>query len=200
MKLMMSPPSPFVRKVRILIREANLAGRVTEVPVQTTPLASDPRILAANPTGRIPVLVRDDGPALYDSRVITRYLDHIARAGLYPEPRLWEVLTLEATADAICDSAVLITYEGRLRPEAQQSRDWTDAHWTKIARALDTLETRWMSHLFGPLDMGQIALASALSYLDLRHDARGWRQGHPALDAWHARFAQRPSMTDTAPA
>ena len=49
-----------------------------------------------------------------------------------------------------------------------------------------------MSHLAGPLDMSHIATGCVLGYLDLRHDARGWRKGRPALDAWYARiFAAR---------
>ena len=56
-----------------------------------------------------------------------------------------------------------------------------------------------MSHLAAPLDIGQIAVACALGYLDFRHDDRGWRTGRPALAAWAARFAERPSMQDTLP-
>ena len=57
-----------------------------------------------------------------------------------------------------------------------------------------------MSHLAGPLDMSHIALGCALGYLDFRHDARGWRVGHPALEAWYAKMAARDSMMRTAPA
>ena len=56
-----------------------------------------------------------------------------------------------------------------------------------------------MSHLAGPLDAGQIAVGCALGYLDLRHDARSWRAGRPALAAWEARFAERPAMQATRP-
>ncbi len=198
MQLLMSPASPFVRKVRVLLREADLLEQVTEVDVQTTPYEPDQAVKAANPTGKIPVLIRDDGPALYDSRVITRFLDQIAGADLYPAAGLWEILTLEATADAMMDAAVLITYEGRYRPESQQSPDWMDAQWGKITRAVSTVETRWMSHLAGPLHMGQVGMGCALAYLDLRHDARGWRDGNPALAAWHKEFMSRPSMIQTA--
>lgn len=200
MQLLMSPASPFVRKVRVLIREANLLDAVTEVDVATTPMASDPKVVAANPTGKIPALVRGDGPAIYDSRVITRFLDDFAKSGLYPDTRLWEVLTLEATADAIMEAAVLMTYEGRLRPQEQQSPDWIEAQWGKAHRAITAIDERWMSHLGGPLNMAQIAVACALSYIDLRHDARNWRNGHVALADWHAKFMQRPSMQATAPA
>jgi glutathione S-transferase len=199
MQLVSSPLSPFVRKVRALLHETGLADRVSEIPVTTSPLDTAPEVISANPLGRIPVLLRDDGAALYDSRVICRYLDAQAGAGLYPEARLWDVLTLEATADGIMDSCVLMIYETRLRAEGARSEPWFEAQWAKIARALDALEARWISHLAGPLDMGQIALACALGYIDFRFDARGWRTGHPALAAWHEGIAARDSMARTAP-
>jgi glutathione S-transferase len=200
MHLISSPLSPFVRKVRVALIETGLAGQVEEVRLATTPLDTDPQAAAANPLGKIPALIRDDGAALYDSRVITRYLDDLAGGGLYPQARLWEVLTLEATAEGIMDAAVLMTYEGRFRPEDLQYALWVEAQWAKIARALGAVEARWMSHLAGPFDMSHIAMGCALGYLDFRHDARGWRQDHPALAAWYATFAARDSMVATAPA
>lgn len=199
MQLLMSPASPFVRKVRVLLREAGLMDQVQEVSVATTPLESDPAILAANPTGKIPALMRADGPAIYDSRVITRFLDDVAGANLYPESRIWELLTLEATADAIMDAAVLMAYEVRFRDEDMQSAAWLDAQWGKVSRAVAAIDSRWMSHLTGPLNIGQIAVGCALSYLDLRHDARNWRAGNTALTAWYTDWAQRDSMVETAP-
>jgi glutathione S-transferase len=56
-----------------------------------------------------------------------------------------------------------------------------------------------MSHLSGPLDMGQIAVACALAYVDFRHDARGWRQGNDSLASWFKEFESRPSMQSTVP-
>lgn len=197
MKLMMSPASPFVRKVRVLLREADLLDTVEEVEVSTTPLASAPQAVAANPTGKIPSLLRSDGPAIYDSRVITRYLDDHANAGFYPQQRIWEVLTLEATADAIMEAAVAMTYEVRLRPEGEQSPAWIEAQWGKISRTILAIEERWLSHLGGPLDASHIAVACALSYVDLRHDERGWRTLAPSLAKWHAAFEARDSMVAT---
>ncbi|MDG1118573.1 MAG: glutathione S-transferase [Flavimaricola sp.] len=199
MKLLMSPPSPFVRKVRVVIRETGQLDAIEEVAVTTSALDTDPGLMAANPLGKIPALIREDGPAIYDSRVITRYLDARVGAGLYPDARLWEILTLEATADGIMEAGVLMVYEGRLRPEAQQSPEWVEAQWGKLSRSLDAVNARWMSHLAGPLNMGQIAIGCALGYLDLRHDARGWREGRDALAAWFADFSQREAMIDTRP-
>ena len=200
MQLISSQASPFARKVRVLLHETGQWDAVEEVEAGTTPINTPDHVRAANPTGKIPALIRPDGPALHDSRVITRYLDARADSNFYPEARIWEVLTLESMADAIMDAAVLITYEGRLRPPEQQFPDWLDAQWGKIRAALDVINARWMSHLAGPTDMSHIAVGCALSYLDLRHDARGWRTGVDALAAWQAAFDKRDSMAATAPA
>ncbi|WP_309665580.1 glutathione S-transferase [Tabrizicola sp.] len=200
MHLYYAPASPFVRKVMVLLHEAGATDQVTLIPASGNPLDPGTMPLDRNPLGKIPALERDDGPALYDSRVICRYLDDRLGAGLYPAaPRLWEVLTLEATADGIADAAVLMRYEGFVRPEPFRSSDWMEGQWAKIDRALSTLEQRWLSHLNGPINMGQIALAAALGYLDFRHQSRPWRAGRPGLDDWASHFALRPSMMTTAP-
>lgn len=200
MDLLISHASPFVRKTRVALRELNLQDTVSEVEVTASVVHQvTEALIAANPVGKIPVLRRSDGPAIYDSRVITRFLNDHAAGNLYPESRLWEVLTLEATAEGIMDAAVLMTYELRFRPEEKVSQDWLDGQWRKVVRALEAIESRWLSHLAGPLDMAQIALGCALGYLDLRHDARNWRALTPQLAAWEASFSERPAMVDTRP-
>lgn len=199
MKLLSADASPFARKVRVLLHEVNLTDDVEIISAATTPLNPDAGVAAANPMGKIPTLIRSDAPALYDSRVITRFLDDHAMSGLYPAARLWDTLTLEATADGIMDAAVSMTYEKRLRPPEHQSEDWLDAQWKKVATAAAVVNERWMSHLSGPMDMSHIAIACALAYLDFRHDDRGWRKGNDALDDWFAVFAERDSMKATAP-
>ncbi|WP_179381530.1 glutathione S-transferase [Jannaschia marina] len=198
MQLLSSPASPFVRKCRVVLIETG-QDDVEVRDVTASPMGGDAALNAANPSGKIPVLLREDGPALYDSRVITRFLDDRAGTRLYPADRLWDVLSLEANADAIMEAAVAITYEKRLRPEALWWSDWFEAQWTKIARSLDALEARSMPLLEGPLNAGQIAVGCALGYLDLRHDDRGWRDGRDTLAAWEARFAERPAMVATRP-
>ena len=200
MKLYHAPASPFVRKVMVLLHEAGAVDRVTLVPASGTPLDPGTMPVDRNPLGKIPALERPDGPTLYDSRVITRYLDDRLGAGLYPPPpRLWDTLVLEATGDGIAEAALLMRYELTVRPEGTRSPDWAEGQWRKIDRALSAVEDRWPSHLTGPLDMGQIALGCALGYLDLRHSDRDWQRGHPTLAAWWTRFAARPAMIATAP-
>ena len=197
MKLIMAEASPFARKVRVLLRETNKLKDVEEISIATSPFQVNEQAKAANPTGRIPSLTRADGPALYDSRVITRYLDAKAASGMYPEARLWDVLTVEATGDSMMDSAVSISYELRLRPQEKVSSEWTDAQWSKVMSGCDALQSQWMDLLNGPLTMAHISIACALGYLDLRHGARNWRQGHDALAAWFADFSKRPSFLET---
>jgi glutathione S-transferase len=200
MRLYYSATSPYVRKVMVLLTESGHLESVELVPASGTPVDPGTTPLAHNPLGKVPVLERPDGASIYDSRVITRYLDATFGTRLYPEgPRLWETLTLEATADGILDAAILMVYEWRVRPEDVRYQPWVEGQWSKITRALDTLESRWMSHLHGPLDMGQISVACALGYLDFRHGARNWREGRPSLAAWYSSFAERESLKTTMP-
>jgi len=199
MQLLGNPASPYVRKVRVVLEETGQADEVERIDVATSPIKSAPEVTAAHATKKIPALIRPDGCTLYDSRVITRFFDARAGGTLYRENRVWEVLTLEATGDGILDAAVLMVYESRCRPEDKQDHGWVDAQWGKIDNALSALEARWMSHLSGPLDAGQIAVGCALGYLDFRHPGREWRKGHGALDDWFAVFSQRAAMTATAP-
>ncbi len=200
MRLFYSPTSPYVRKIMVLLHETGMLERVERVSVGGTPVDTGTLPLALNPLGKIPALERPDGPAIYDSRVICRYLDDLAGGKLYPAgPRLWDTLTLEATADGMLDAAILMVYETRVRPEEKRFEPWVEGQWGKIDRALDALESRWIAQLTGPLDMGQVAVGCALDYLDFRHGGRAWRSTRPDLAAWHARFADRPSMVATVP-
>ncbi len=200
MKLYHSPASPYVRKVMVLLHEMGKADAVELAGVATTALASDVSLMAANPLARLPALERPDGVTLYDSRVITAYLDDLFAGGMYPkDSRRWETLTLEATGDGIMDSAVSMVYEVRLRDPEQVSQAWIEAQWGKVSRGLDALDTLWMSHLSGPIGMGHVSVACVLGYLDFRHEERNWRQGRASLSAWYDVFAGRQSMVATRP-
>lgn len=200
MRLFHSPTSPYVRKVMVLLHET---GQVNDVQIVTgsgNPIHAGAAPLDMNPLGKVPALEREDGPALYDSRVICRFLDDRAKSGLYPaDERQWDTLVLEATADGILDATLLMIYESRLRPAEIRFAPWVEGQWAKVDRALDLLESRWIGHLQGALDMGQIALGCALGYLDFRHSDRDWRRDRPHLTAWEAGFAQRPAMQATRP-
>jgi glutathione S-transferase len=157
-------------------------------------------LLAANPLGKIPTLVRDEGAPLYDSRVICEWLDALAgEDGLIPaagESR-WAVRHAEAHADGILDLTVSTVME-RARPEGERSPA-SMARWReKIERAVTAMDAV-RGALPERFTLGHIALAVSLSYLDLRLPDFDWRAAHPALAEWHECVAERASMQETAP-
>ncbi len=201
MRLFYAPTSPYVRKVMVALIETGQRDDVELVPVAISPTKPGDQVPDANPLGKIPCLIRDNGKPIYDSRVICRYLDTLHNGEkLYPEATLWDTLTLESLSDGINDAAVSMAYERLLRPEEIQFQDWIEAQWVKINRALDSLENSWMAHLKGVPDMACHAVCASLGYLDLRHSDRGWRDTHPELAIWEAAYVQRPAMQSTIPA
>ena len=199
MKLIYSGLSPFARKVSVVLRETGLIDDTTLVEVSTTPVNSADAAVAANPSGKIPSLVLEDGSSVYDSRIICRYLNDRAGTDLYPNDAIWKILTLEATADAIMDASVLMTYERRIRPEDMVYEPWVEAQWTKAERSINAVAADWGGFLEGPLNIGQIGIACALGYVDFRHADRDWRSANPALAEWFAAFSTRPAMEATRP-
>ena len=200
MKLFDSRTSPYCRKVMILAHEAGKVDTLDLAYVAGNAVSPGTMPVAVNPLGKIPCLVREDGPALYDSRVICAYLDDLWGLGLYRSGAArWDVLTLEATADGMLDAALLWVYEHRLRAEDARHEGWVEGQLGKINRGLDALEGRWIAALHGPLSMGHVAVGAMLGYLDFRGQVGDWREGRPQLAAWYAGFATRPSMMATVP-
>lgn len=199
MILCFSPASPFVRKVRI---GAAVLGLDRAIELRDADLNSDADpIRTQNPLGKIPVLVREDGDALYDSRVILEYLDHLAGGGKIlprePDAR-FEALRLQALCDGALDASVLIVYESRYRPPELRVEAWVERQRGKVARALAALEQAPPAVRAVPT-VGEIALACLLGYGDLRFDGR-WRENHPALVQWLDRFsAAVPAFAATQP-
>jgi glutathione S-transferase len=193
-----SPLSPFGRKVRMAISRLGLWNRIEMV--KADPLDPDDVLRRDNPLGKIPVLITDDGKAVYDSRVILEYLDHAAGGGrLIPAtwPARVETLTLQAMADGVMDACILIVYEGRHRPEALHHPPWLDYQRGKVVRGL----TAFAKQPADParFDVGTIAAASMLGYLDLRKQV-DWRPEFPTLVAWLDEFrAEHPEFDATAP-
>lgn len=184
-----SPASPFGRKVKLAAAILGLYDQITSQDADTV----DPTdtLRQQNPLGKIPVLITEEDVALYDSRVIVEYLDHRAGGGkIFPQgASRFEVLTLHALADGIMDASILQTYEKRFRPEELRHQPWLDRQAEKVSRALDELEKQPPA-LGERIDIGRIALACALGYLDLRFAGK-WRASYPKLVAWLDDFAAR---------
>jgi glutathione S-transferase len=200
MILRSSGPSPFVRKVNIA---AGVLGLTDNIQAQSTDL-NDPAdtIRKQNPLGKVPALILEDGTTYYDSRVILEYLDHLAGGGrIIPrEPKArYSALTLQALCEGILDASLLLVYEGRYRPADKRVDSWVERQAGKVSRALAVLEAA-PPGITAPPDVGQIALACALGYRDLRFEGT-WRKEYPRLVTWLNTFAaQVPAFNATKPA
>lgn len=195
-KLLYSSASPYSAKVR-------MAAAYLELPLEAVSVdanAEPAELLAANPLGKIPVLLRDEGEAIYDSRAITQHLNRAAGGRLYPrnaEKRL-QAERLEALADGICDSLLAHVYERRFRPEEKIHQPWLDKQWNKVLRALDHLNAA-PPRLTSRTNGGQIALRATLAYLDLRFEGT-WQRGRGKLARWAKRFDEKfPQLADYLP-
>ena len=200
MKLLGSVTSPFVRKVRVVLLEKRIDFEfVTDCMAGT-----DPLIEAHNPLGKIPALVLDDGVCLFDSQVITEYLDAISPvAHLIPEPTRERSLVKrwEALADGILDAGVSIVLELR-RPENERSLTWMARQRGKMERGLaamsrDLGQRQWCTA--EAMNLSDIATGCVLLWLDFRFPDLDWRHQYPNLDALATKLAQRKSFKETPP-
>lgn len=200
LKLIATLTSPYTRKVRIALAEKKIECELEEL----SPWAVDNPVQAFSPLGKVPVLVLDDGTALYDSRVIVEYIDSVSPVSrLIPEPTRQRILVrrAEALADGICDAALAIVLERR-RPAAQQSAEWIERQRAKVEAGVATLASEladkpWCNG--ESYSLADIATGCALDYLALRGKEIGWSHEYANLTRLGEKLARRPSFADTAP-
>jgi glutathione S-transferase len=193
MKLRYSPTSPFVRKVVVLAKELGIENKIELQRTNTT----DPDLATQNPLGKVPSMLLDDGSSLYDSPVICAYIDTANKFHPASGPARWAAARRQALADGIMDAGVL----GRgeiLRPDGEKSEKFIALQKSKLNAAMNALEKEADSFGDG-IDIGLIAVAAALGYMDFRYASENWRSTRPKLARWYDRFAQRPSMQTTVP-
>lgn len=192
MKLIISTTSPYSRKCRIMVREFGLTEDVEEV--ESHPFDDDPDLLAANPLGRVPCLLMDDGQALTESALIA---DYLAEQAGEPWIRDWNDRRLEALGSGLLDLTVMRRVE-MVRDEGIRSDYWIGRRERGIQRALDQLEAG-MGRIENPMAQGPLTMAIALAYLDFRYPESDWRSGRPYLQTLMDAWSGRPSFTGTAP-
>jgi glutathione S-transferase len=201
MKLLASPLSPYTRKVRIVLAEKRIDCDLQTVDVNPVENA----VNAHNPLGKIPVLVLDDGTAVYDSRVIVEFLDGkspISR--LIPEDlrdriavRRWEAL-----ADGVLDAGLLVRYES-LRDKNEQSKAWSDKQLARMKRGMEQMaselsERQWCHG--ERYSLGDIAVGCCLGWLGFRKPGDvDWHKGYPVLARHYEKLMTRAAFADTVP-
>lgn len=199
MKLHWSPRSPFVRKVMITLYETGLTDQVECVrSVVAYAAAPNEDVLVDNPLGKIPTLVRDEAPPLFDSRVICEYLDTLhAGPRLLPESgeQRFRHLRWQALGDGLTDILLLWRSE-RMRPEGA-FEVLTRAFERKVRAAMGRLEDEAGQLEAAPFGIGHIAIICALGQLDFRYPNSRWTEAFPRLATWHRKMAARPSVLAT---
>jgi len=197
MKLFYSPTSPYVRKVMACAIIRGIDQQITKI--FSNPHESPANLLAANPLSKVPCLITVDGLALFDSPVICEFLDSIGDAPpLFPRAggARWLALKQQAIGDGVLEAAIVRRMEQRRAADA--AHDAVVARQqAAIGRALDALERDLPQKT---PNIGAVAVACALGYLDLRFADDAWREGRPQLAGWFAEIMETPGLARTAPA
>lgn len=196
MKLIGGLGSPYVRKVRVALAELGMTEQVELVPSGGTPGTLNQETSGANPVGKIPALVMENGEPLFDSRMILRYLNGKAGGSLFPADD-WAMIRRESTAEGMLDAALLLRFETFARPAELRWQGWIDGQSQKVNQCLAALN-KDVAEL-GRVDAASITAGCALGYLDFRFPDWGWREGHDGLAKWYEEFRKRPSMETTKP-
>ena len=202
MKLIGSPTSPYVRKVRVVMAEKKLDFQLAF----EDPWAADV-VLKSNPLGKVPCLVMEGGEAVFDSRVIVEYLDTLSPVGKLIPPssrERVEVRTWEALGDGLLDAAIAARLEATWsgRADGERSQAWIDRQLSRVHSTLKALsqglgDKPWCHG--NSFTLADVATGCALGYLDFRFPEIDWRGSHPNLLKLHDKLSARQSFIDSMP-
>ena len=198
MKLYFSQNSPYARRPRLVVHEADLEDQVEEVDL--TPRAENDAVLFANgPGGKVPALMTNTGAFIVESLLICRYLDDLSGNKLSStDPNTRDkALQLEGMASVLMDTLYFRTHEAR-REEVQQVAT-IKAKDAKVALAAYDALNDAASNFGDTINLGTLTTVAALGYADWRHPSDNWRAGRTTLADWFKRISERPSIKLTAP-
>ena len=195
MKLLYTPRSPYARKVRVVAIEKGI-----ELELVSEDLVNkSPGLVKANPLGKIPTLILDNGQTILDSPVICEYLDNIqpkpALIPADPHQRIG-ILTLAAAADGLMDVTVAMFME-----KARYPGDFNAAFIAASEVAVKALFVYFDERVeqLKELNIASIGLASAIGYLNFRMPQLWQSTDYPRLARWYEELSNRPSMKETVP-
>jgi glutathione S-transferase len=201
MKLIGSPTSPYVRKVRVVMAEKKIDYQFVIENIW----APDTTIEEFNPLGKVPCLLMDDGEAVFDSRVICEYVDTLTPVGKLIPPAGRERVAVrcwEALGDGVCDAGALIRQEILLREPAQRSESWVARQTRKVEHGIAAMSKglgnqAWCAS--NHLTLADISIGCALDYVSFRMPEINWRETYPNLSRHLDKLSQRASFADTIP-
>jgi glutathione S-transferase len=198
MKLLGSRTSPFVRKIRVLLAEKQIACEFVEENVWAAG-SGDAKF---NPLNKVPALVLDEGECLYDSQVIAEYVDALPGVNFIPAAAQERVRVRrdEALGDGIAEAGVTIFLE-RKREAARQDPAWIARQADKVNAGIAALAKSVAAKSdtgARRMTLGDIACGCALFWLEFRLPEFRWRDD-PVLRAWAENLESRASFAATRP-
>jgi len=195
MKLLYTKRSPYARKVNIIALEKGINMEYVEVDLGHKP----DELIKANPVGRIPVLILDDGQSLSDSSIICDYLNKLnSEPKLLPDnenDRL-RIINLEVLAKGLMDVTVSIFFENILHKDNLNEKFIARREKT-IIDCLEYFENTILD--LKELSVASIGIASAIGYIEVRSSHLWPQESCPKLRTWYEEFCTRPSMVKTIP-
>jgi glutathione S-transferase len=200
LKLLSATPSPFARKVRVVLLEKNIPFELKTI----NPWNMNADIERFNPLGKIPVLITANNETIYDSKFIIEWIEHN-----YPDPAVFptdaktkfKAQKIQVIADGICEAVILLFFEN-MRPDPQQSKPWSERQIKKISNGLQALEQQISNDEFcvdNTFGIADISVVSAVDYLSLRFKTYEWRNKFTRISKFVARQSARQSFIETMP-
>ena len=200
LKLLSATPSPFARKVRVVLLEKNIPFELKTI----NPWNMNADIERFNPLGKIPVLITANNETIYDSKFIIEWIEHN-----YPDPAVFptdaktkfKAQQIQVIADGICEAVILLFFEN-MRPDPQQSKPWSERQIKKISNGLQALEQQISNDEFcvdNTFGIADISVVSAVDYLSLRFKTYEWRDKFTRISKFVARQSARQSFIETMP-
>ena len=201
-------PAPSPRRARIVLAEKGIVHEVRIVDLSMKEQLT-PEFRAINPACTVPALVLDDGAVLTDNAGIAAWAEAVQ-----PDPPLLGSTPLEKAAVASWNSKIegecfMAIAEvlrntakgmvGRALPgpnDYAQIPELAERGRTRLLHFLDRFEAHMQGREWTALDRFSLADITAGVALDFA----GWvkvdvNEGRPAIAAWRARLAARPSFS-----
>lgn len=210
MKIYDTPGFPNPARIRIVLAEKGIDQLFEFVPVDLMAAEhKQPAFLAKNPNGVVPVLELDDGTYIAECVAITEYLDNLdgnpVLTGKTPREKAMIHMMQKRADDWMIDGigiyfhyatpglgAALQPYKA---PEWAGRKEWGERQLEKFKNGLRYFDgiLAKMPYLAGE----QFSMADITVYAALLHAAFlniTVTDEYPALKAWQAKVAERPSV------
>ena len=192
MKMLYTKRSPYARKARVVALEKNISLELIDEDLQK----KSQRLLEANPLGKVPTLILDNGNTIFDSSVICQYLDSLNETPkMIPQKDIdrIEVLKWESFADDLMTLAINLYLEKTRHPQ-DFHKDFIAAGEKSVHLAYAYIQKNLPK--LEKFNLAPVAVASAIGYVHFRLPHL---KVQGAVHKWFETISQRPSMAQTLP-